>query len=85
MKKITVEICTGTTCHVMGSEAIMEIRNMLSERYKESVEIKATSCLGFCRERQAGEAPFVKVNGRIVPEASLLKVTQMIDEIERGN
>jgi iron-hydrogenase subunit alpha len=81
MKKITVEICTGTTCHVMGSEAIIGIHDMLSERHKDSVEVKATSCLGLCRERQAGQAPFVKVNERVVPEANLLKVTQMINEI----
>ncbi|AQQ09491.1 NADH:ubiquinone oxidoreductase 24 kD subunit [Sedimentisphaera cyanobacteriorum] len=85
MKKILVEICTGTTCHVMGSEAIMEIRDMLASRFKDIVEIKATSCIGLCRERNAEQAPFVKVNGRVVPEANLLRVTQMINEIERGD
>lgn len=83
MKKIVIEICTGTTCHVMGAESLMDIKDRLHAKYPNAIELKATSCLGYCKDRKSGEPPFVKVNNKVVSGATMLKITETIAAIQK--
>lgn len=80
MKKVEVGICMGTTCFVMGSSRLQEIENFLSAEMKECVEIKGITCLGECNKKdEFSKAPYVTVDGEIIPEATIEKVIEAIE------
>ena len=62
MKKITVSICTGTACYVMGASEILILEDSLPEELKEIVEVRGITCLDKCKNSECGKAPFVLVN-----------------------
>ena len=81
MEKITVKVCTGTTCFVMGGANLQELNEIISEKYSDKVELTASNCLGLCSINwEYSKAPYVKVNEEVVSEATPEKV---IEEIER--
>ncbi|MCM1321329.1 MAG: NAD(P)H-dependent oxidoreductase subunit E [Bacteroides sp.] len=81
MKKIKVSICTGTACFVMGASEIMLLDEWLPENLKEIVEIEGLTCLEKCRNPECGKAPFVLINGELMPQASYLTVIDKITEL----
>ena len=80
MDTIKVEICTGTTCYVMGAGDILELNDHIDEHMAQNIEIFGSNCMDLCKEGQYGKAPFVKVNNTLVSEATVLKV---VEEIHR--
>lgn len=83
MEKIKVSICTGTACFVMGASEIMLLEDELPEELKGKVEIEGITCFEKCKNADCGKAPFVKVNEEIIPEASLPKVLEKIQELAK--
>lgn len=80
MKKISVKICTGTLCYVMGGSELQLLEDHLSAQMLERVEIQGSPCLDCCNREDSAKAPFVKVGDRIVSEASITKVIEVIAE-----
>lgn len=78
MKKIKVEICVGTTCHILGSSELQDIEDFIPEELKDSVEISGVPCLGACKNNNFGSAPFVRINGRIVGSANIHSIIEEI-------
>lgn len=81
MEKIKVSICTGTACFVMGASEIMLLEEELPEGLKDRVEIEGITCFEKCKNSECGKAPFVKINGEVIPEATLPKVLSRIQEL----
>lgn len=79
--KITVKVCTGTTCYVMGSSDILLLEESLPPSLRDRVVVEGASCLGFCHGGKSGDAPYVSVNGEILSGACLLSVLEKIREI----
>lgn len=69
-KIIDVEICTGTTCFVMGAGHLMNLAEDLPERLKSSVNIRGSHCFGVCSQPGNGAPPFAKVNGALIANAT---------------
>ena len=67
MKRIVVEVCAGTACHVMGANSLITVLQSLSTAYKDTLLIRLTHCLSHC-----GQGPNVRVDGklynRVTPE-----------------
>ena len=81
MEKITVKVCTGTTCFVMGGANLQELHDIIPKKYGDKVELAASNCLGLCSINwEYSKAPYVKVNDEVVSEATAEKV---LEEIER--
>ena len=80
-KKITVNICAGTACFVMGASDILLLEEHLPEPLKDAVDIQGSTCLGYCKNGENGKAPFVLINGELMAEASLASVISKIEEI----
>lgn len=78
MEKIKVQICTGTTCFVMGSSEILLLVDSLDDELKDIVEIEGQNCMEICKDSHCGQAPFVKVNDKLISNATLASV---LDEI----
>lgn len=81
MKKITVSICTGTACFVMGASEIMLLEEELSPELKEIVEIEGITCLDLCKNAECGKAPFVKINDQVLSQATLPLVMEKIRQL----
>ncbi len=84
MEKITVELCMGTTCFVMGSSSLPEFSESLSESIREKIELKHSPCMGLCKDQKYGKAPYVKVNGEVIsaatPHAVAVRIRQIAEE-----
>ena len=81
MKKVTVKVCLGTTCFVMGSSNLQSLTEIVKEKYGETVVVEGSPCLGICSTNwEYSKAPYVKVNNEIVQEATVEKV---LEEVER--
>lgn len=79
---VTVEICMGTTCYVMGSAQLAGLAERLPETWKDRVTVKGMRCTGACQKAgKYGRAPFVKVNDELISEADEGKVLAAIRNI----
>lgn len=47
-----VTICIGSSCHVKGSHAVIEVlrRRLAEEKLENDVELAGTFCMGKCQE-----------------------------------
>lgn len=79
MKEINVEICVGTTCFVMGSSKLLELEEMLEEKYKGAVTVTQKACLDLCLDNKYNKSPYVKVNDEVIEEATIEKVLTAIE------
>lgn len=82
--KYNIAVCLGTACYVKGSQKIMD---RLKERLKiEAGEttkdgkfsIEETRCVGAC-----GLAPVFTVNGEVYGKATVQKLDQVIEELNK--
>jgi NADH:ubiquinone oxidoreductase subunit E len=78
---IDVEICTGTTCFVMGAGYLLELVDELPERLRGRVSVCGAHCLGVCNRTDCGKPPFAKVDGVLIANAT---VESLIDACDRA-
>ncbi len=79
---VTVEICMGTTCYMMGSAQMAGMAERLPEEWKGRVTITGKRCTGACQKAgQYGRAPFVRVNGELIGAADEGKVLAAIRDL----
>lgn len=76
--KLSVRICTGTLCYVMGGADLQLLSDYLPEELACKVDIKGSPCLDCCNREDAPKAPFVKVGETIISEANISKVIDAI-------
>ena len=59
-KKVSVKVCLGTTCFVMGSANLQELIELVPKKYGDRVDVSAehlnTGSLVRLQQRCAGEA-----------------------------
>ena len=82
--KILVELCFGTTCFVMGASKLQELESLIPPQYRKRVEIKAHTCLDLCKNATYMKAPFVKIDGEIISEATVEKELKAIESKLNG-
>lgn len=81
MDKISVKVCIGTTCFVMGGANLQELNEIIPKKYGDKVEVVGTNCLGLCSINwESSKAPYVKVGDEIISEATVEKVIAAIDK-----
>lgn len=78
MKHVTVTICTGTTCFVMGAGPLQDVAERLPEDVRPFVDIAASHCLGLCKDRNFGRAPFVKIDDQVLPSVTLDQLVETV-------
>lgn len=86
MGKISVKVCLGTTCFVMGSANLQELIDIVPQKYGEKVDVSGVPCLGLCSaDWEFSKAPYVKVDDEIIKEATVDKVINAIDSRLNNN
>jgi NADH:ubiquinone oxidoreductase subunit E len=82
MEKISVKVCLGTTCFVMGSANLQDLIDIIPARYGDKVDISGLPCLGLCAtDWEFSKAPYVKVDNEVIKEATVEKVLSAIEAI----
>ena len=82
--KYAISVCLGTACFVKGSEKIMErLKQRLKIKEGETTpdgkfSIDSTRCVGAC-----GIAPVFTVNGEVYGRATVKKLDEVLDELEK--
>lgn len=81
MEKISVKICLGETCFIMGAENIQELSRLLPEKYGDRIELAGTPCMGYCAaDWEVSKAPYAKVDNDVIKDATVEKIISAIDE-----
>jgi len=73
MSKITLTVCCGTYCHVMGGAGLQSIDELLPEEMREQVDFRFTTCMDHCR-KEGANPPFAEVDGKLIAEATVVKI-----------
>ena len=71
---LTVELCMGTSCHLMGVQDLVTVLESLPDDQRQKIEIKGVTCFKKC-----GKGPNIRVNGELISNATpdrLLEVLQ---------
>ncbi len=75
---ITVKICSGTVCHVMGGADLHFFTEFLPEHLKEQVSVSGVPCIGACNKDDRMKPPFVMVNNILIAEATFAKIVETV-------
>ena len=75
MAILMVSVCAGTSCHLLGNQAIVDVLENMPPSLQKQVEFGYTSCLGDC-----GEGPCVTIGDKVLKHASPERVLDMIKE-----
>ena len=84
MSKVTIELCMGTTCFVMGASGLPDFFDALPEAARSQVEVKHSPCMGLCKDQKYGKAPYVKINGEVMSEASAHRIGMKVKSLLRA-
>ena len=84
MEKIKIEICCGTTCFMLGSNNLLSIEEEMPAELSGKAEIVAVPCLELCNDSNLAGAPYVRINGDILEQATQEKIFNKIYEILEG-
>ncbi len=85
---VSVEICSGTACYIMGGAHLLTVEDELSADELEKVTIAASPCMGVCSEC-AEDSPFARVNGKLISKANMellvdtIREAIKLEEVER--
>ena len=61
MNTITVKICMGTTCFVMGASSLQKLTDIIPSRYGDKVGVQGLTCREFCNASTVARCPAVSV------------------------
>ena len=62
---LTVEICMGTSCHLLGNQDLMAVIDALPDEQRQQIEVKGVTCFKNC-----GKGPNIKINGTFLTPAT---------------
>lgn len=74
MKKFQLEICCGTTCYMLGANRLLNIENEMPAELRSLTDVRALPCLGLCSNKELAGAPYVRLNGQIIEQATAEKI-----------
>ncbi|AZO96293.1 (2Fe-2S) ferredoxin domain-containing protein [Halocella sp. SP3-1] len=72
-EKISIEVCVGTSCHLMGSNLIMECLDRLADNIKEKIDLRYVQCMDRC-----GKGPNVRIAGVVLDKVTPETVVEEI-------
>ena len=79
--KIEVEIFCGMTCYMLGNARILNIGAHLPEKWLPHIELMVSPCPVDCGCLDLAKAPFARINGRLIQNATLYFDCEAITEI----
>ncbi len=77
---VKIVVCSGTACYVMGGSELLMLDDHIPARWKGRIDIEGSPCLGLCKDKKFGKAPYAKVDGEILAGATIPAVLEKIAE-----
>ena len=83
MTKVTVKICSGTSCFVMGAAQIQALEFTPPADIADKIELIEVRCMNLCKDTKTkyNKGPFVMVNDELIEEATYEKLVTTIRDI----
>jgi NADH:ubiquinone oxidoreductase subunit E len=78
MEKISLKICTGTMCYVMGGAELRAMLELLPDDIMKRISVSYSPCMGLCSD--VGEPPYIQVNGKTISGVSKSNLMQILKE-----
>jgi len=75
--KISVKICSGTACYVMGGAALLNVSEHLTPEELAKVDIQGQMCMDLC-DGYNPNTPFAKVGETVVESATIETLVEAI-------
>ncbi len=75
MKKIELEICQGTSCHLLGSQELLEAVEALPDERRAAIELRRVGCLKSCRQ-----GPNIRLDGVILSGLTADQLFGLLEE-----
>lgn len=75
MKKLLIEICIGTSCHLLGSQDLIDALEELSDEVKNNIDVQGVTCLKSC-----GKGPNIRINGIVVPNVTPEQLIEIVQD-----
>lgn len=73
IKPIIVESCIGTSCHLLGTEDLLEAIKSLPQEIQNETEVRTVTCLQHC-----GKGPNVRINGQFLANMTPERLLQVL-------
>ncbi len=84
MAPIKLEICCGTACYMLGAAKLLTFGETLPPELADKVEVSALPCLDLCMADNLGGAPFVRIDGEVMGQATVERVMEKLLEKVHG-
>jgi NADH:ubiquinone oxidoreductase subunit E len=68
---VKIVVCSGTACYVMGGSELLLLEEQIPVRWKGRVEVEGSPCLGLCKDKKVGKAPYAKIDDEVVQAATI--------------
>lgn len=75
MKSLLIEICAGTSCHLLGAQDLLAAVAALPIKLRECLDLRELDCLNSC-----GKGPSVRINGMLIAETTPAYLIEMIND-----
>ena len=75
MRPLLIEICIGTSCHLMGSQDLADMLETLPPPMRQRIDLRGVTCLRNCRK-----GPNVRINGIILSEMTPERLQIIIED-----
>ncbi len=89
---IKIEICSHSACKPRGGTqadallALIQASPMISDKALIEIEVIDTGCLGGCRPDNMHNAPFARLNGQLIYDATAQNLLRLIlDQLSTVN
>ncbi|MGM0462317.1 MAG: NAD(P)H-dependent oxidoreductase subunit E [Fibrobacterota bacterium] len=83
-QSITLNICLGTTCYILGSSDLISVEEYLPRKIRNNLAVTGSPCLGCCKDSTLS-APFIKINEEIYGTATREKIIHLLREARRAD
>jgi NADH:ubiquinone oxidoreductase 24 kD subunit len=74
MSLLTIEICVGSACYLLGAQDLLEMVEGLPPEIRSQIDLRGASCLKAC-----GKGPNIKVNGELLSNVTPEKLMEIIN------
>lgn len=75
MKQVTIEICMGSACYLLGAQELIEMIQALPDEVQEQIDLRGSTCLKAC-----GQGPNITVDGELFHNVTPDLLRQIIQE-----
>lgn len=75
MALLKIEVCAGTSCHLLGNQAIIDALESMPVSWQKQIRLGYRSCLGNC-----GRGPCVTIGEQLLEQASPEKVLAVVKQ-----